>query len=86
VTSAITSNVVRTISAAISTARGPAALMRSALRRAAAVITGARFITLRCEKTGAAARRCQRQCAPSAMKSDSPMAGRNRFLVTRDFG
>ena len=62
--SAITSKVVRTMSSAMSTARGPAAVIRSQLRSAAAVMIGPRFITLRCENTGAAVRRCQRQCAP----------------------
>ena len=36
--------------------------------------------------TGAAVRRCQRQCAPSAIKSESPMAGRSRALVMSDLG
>ena len=67
-------------------AAGPAEEIRSAERSAAAVIIGAKFNIFRWEKAGATARRCHRHCAPSAMNSESPMAGRNRFFVTCDLG
>ena len=86
VTSEMTSKVAVIISSKRSAARPCAGASRATARSAAWVMTGPRFWMLRIEKTGAAVRRCHNQCAPSATKRLSPIAGLRISFVTSDFG
>ena len=81
----MTSKVAATISAKASNG-WDAAAMRAAEASAAAVITGPSASTWRAAKAGAAASRCQRHWAPSAMNRLSPMAGSRISRVTVDLG
>lgn len=63
-----------------------AAAIRAAARSAVAVITGASAVTLRCAKTGATARRCQRHSSPSTVNRLSPTAGRSIRSMNYAFG
>lgn len=79
------SKVVRIIVRAMSISVPGAAASASRVRSAAAIIAGTKLRMRSARKIGAAARRCQRQRAPSAVRIASPRAGERARRRTSDF-